>query len=96
MIRDLMFRVPEFKQGRNTTVRRGIKWDLTDMANISTIGVVSITTKVVRFSDILPEDVVDNHDPFCREYSGLSTRMKQVYPGFDESEIVTVVEFNNA
>ena len=80
--------------GRNVTVRRGVKWSLQFAAEIEGYGELPITSKVLRFIDLGPEDIADEHDPACRTYEGLLEVMRRVYPGFDGLELVTVVAYN--
>lgn len=93
---DLLFKNEVFNEGRNVTVRRGIKWSLEDEAYIPALDVdVDIRTSVMRFKDIQINTAVihDEHDPECRDYYGLLEVMQRTYPGFIPDEIVTVVEF---
>jgi hypothetical protein len=46
---------------------------------------------VSRFCDLGP--LQDEHDPACRTPGGLFDFMARVYPGFRETEIVTVLSF---
>jgi len=38
-------------------------------------------------------DLRKENDPTCRSYLDLFMTMREVYPGFDEREIVTILEF---
>jgi hypothetical protein len=59
------------------------------------IAVVDIKTKVKPFVALLgSRDLLLEHDPDCRTYSGLFNVMQEIYPDFEESEIVTIVYFN--
>ena len=104
----LYFKNPTFKEGRNVTVRRGVKWDVANKeevyiadANVPTtekgptkvLHTVDIETKVVPFDKISQYDFDDEHDPNCRSWLSLLRAMKEMYPGFSRNEIVTVVSF---
>ena len=99
---NLYFKNPTFLDGLNISVRRGVKWDTlekksvelvdTDKPNFS-ISTVNITTKVMRFCDLVDADLKYEHDESCRTVSGLLSVMQEIYPGFDEREIVTIIYF---
>ena len=105
----LYFKNPVFKVGRNVTCRRGIVWDALPKDNVLVVDrddpfesngqpkvlyVVSIKTRVFRFSDLLDSDLVDEHEPQCRSVSGLLKVMKNIDADFDEREMITLVAFN--
>lgn len=93
-MKELLFINPVFNIGKNVTVRRGIKWSLESYAYIEGEGKVTITnTQVIRAQDILPEMIKYEHDPKCRKVHGLLSELKDIYPNFDPTEIVTIVEF---
>lgn len=104
----LFFGNPVFKQGMNITCRRGAKWDtlpkdhvyvvdvhdpLKEDGSTKVLHVVEIETRVFKFSDLTDEDLVNEHDPSCRTYSGLLEEMEKVYDGFDPREMVTLCSF---
>lgn len=99
----LGFKNAVFHAGRNVTVRRGIKWDAVEKKRGVPLwdggrGVMlpvspDIDTKVIAFENIPHADMMDEHDPVCRDYKGLLNTMKAIYPGFREEEIVTVIAF---
>lgn len=94
----LLFQNPNFHSGVNLSVRRGVKWSLEKLAIVADlqgnkIAEVELETRVVRFCDLKDSDVSGEHDPECRTYAGLLKAMKDIYPGFDEREIVTLVYF---
>lgn len=98
----LLFAVPIFSPGLNVTVRRGVQWDLVDKRDVhmadaeepeKILMIRDIETKVMCFQDITDQDIVHNHVPDARTEKGLLRVMLDVYPGFDEREIVTVVSF---
>ena len=97
----LRFENPVFNDGRNITVRRGIRWnDVTstelcdkDGQFLDGLRRVNIKTSVMRFADLNDSDLIDEHDERCRTVDGLFAVMCEVYPGFDWREIVTLVTF---
>lgn len=52
--------------------------------------VVKVVAK--RFCDIDDSELVYNFEPKCRNWVNLAERMSELYKGFDEYEIVTVVD----
>jgi len=109
-MKPLYFHNPKFRMGKNLTVRRGVKWDVGEKENIGIIDtndpltddgkdkiikVVNIETKVMRFLDISSSgDYYFEHDPKYETFSGLLNKMNSIYPGFNISEIVTLVYFD--
>jgi len=93
----LKFNNAVFNKGHNLTVRRGVKWGCEVEAEImvENLGLIDIglQTSVMRFTDLIDKDLVDEHDIDCRTVEGLLAVMKEVYPSFDEYEIVTLVTF---
>ena len=89
----LYFENPEFKEGTNLTVRRGIKWAMEKEADVQGLGEKKLTARVFVFEDIPEADLINEHDPNCRSLYGLLEVMKGIYPGFSPREIVTLVEF---
>ena len=93
-----------FRDGINLTVRRGVEWDgchrPTRFAKIGSgysddpNGKI-VRTIVIRFADIANVEryLPYEHDIGCRTLIGLFEVMSEVYPGFDENEIVTLVFF---
>lgn len=103
----LLFNNPVFNTGRNITVRRGIKWAVADEGEFGfpisdtlnpwiIIGFAKNPKKMIfRFCDLLHTELLKlEHDPGCRTYIGLKTEMETIYNGFNEFEIVTVIEFD--
>ena len=92
-MKDLRFIDPTHREGLNMTVRRGIKWNLEDMAMVEGLGARYIETAVYKYKDI----------PYCfinKHHSGLDNRglfsaMLDAYDGFNKDEIVTVVMYNS-
>ena len=106
---NLYFQNSVFSKGWNVSIRRGIKWDtlpkndvcivdandsLNEDGTTKVLHVVDIQTKVLRFCDLTDNDLQQEHDPECRTVSGLLEVMKNVYSGFDERELVTLVTFS--
>lgn len=95
----LIFEKMEFLKGRNLTIRRGTKWDQRDVNFVSdrdgnkVVTIKNVVRKVMKFSDLTEADLVHEHDSDCRTYHGLLLRMLQLYPDFDEREIVTLIYF---
>jgi len=97
----LYFKNPSFNDGLNLTVRRGVKWDCADHDNVlivdtgslTILACVDIATRVFRFCDLTDRELANEHDPECRTAFGLFTVLRDVYPGFDDRELVTLVEF---
>ena len=89
------------------TCRRGNKWagrvlcgDVVDL--VTTEGSVKIGEATIDscmtliFNHLKFQETTTlqlEHDPTCRNYAGLLKAMIQVYPGFAESETVTLVFF---
>jgi len=94
-MKELKFKNRVFKEGRNLTVRRGVKWDGEVEAIICTLEInhVYLQTVVMRFADLTDDDLAYEHDEGCRTVKGLLAIMYEVYPGFDRREIVTLVSF---
>jgi hypothetical protein len=95
----LYFENAEFHAGVNLTVRRGVKWSLEKRATLAKLDgtecgdVDFVDTRVFRFCDLKDDDVSMEHDKDCQTCSGLLAVMKQLYPAFDERELVTLVFF---
>lgn len=106
---ELYFSKPEFHNGINLSIRRGVNWDtlynkndvyIVDEkdvhdkeGNIKPLYIVNLNTKVMRFCDLKDNDLLYEHDTECRTYKGLLERFKKIFLDFDEREIVTLVYF---
>lgn len=98
----LLFANPIFTDGVNLSVRRGDKWfgvkelTLWDLKG-NTYGRVNTFTSKKPFALLSAYPDADSlkyeHDPNCRTYAGLLKDMKEVYEGFDPTELVTLVWF---
>lgn len=92
----LEFSNPVFHRGVNTTVRRGLKWSRVDKAVVR-IGDIDCMLPISSLS--YPFHLLDDHhlrnehDPTCRTVTGLLAELRRVYPGFQEGETVTLVNF---
>ena len=64
-----------------------------DKAIIERHGIVELSSYVIRAKDLSYADVANEHDPKCRTPHDLIGELRRVYKGFNEKEIVTVVEF---
>lgn len=93
MTQELEFQNPVFNQGENLTVRRGNKWAEHKSAVIQGV-LKTISTKVVKFSDLKDEDLLLEHDPKLRTVEGLYKEMCRIYRKFSRDEMVTLVRFN--
>lgn len=100
----LLFQNPVFREGHNVTVRRGVKWDVADHKGVeilaaapdgtaTVVATVDIETRVLQFHNIHDADVAHEHNPRCHTREGLHRVMREIYPGFDSREIVTIVSF---
>ena len=96
----LKFSNPQFKEGINSTVRRGVKWAtiegkvaIYDLNGIQHGWMEKPTSYVISFQDLKAEDLENQHDERTRTPLGLLQVMQEVYPGFRDAEIVTVLEF---
>lgn len=105
MAEKLLFVNPVMRQGRNLTVRRGVKWANcpvgTEIRIFQTgdespipLFVGKITgVAVMRFCDIKEHDLLFEHDPECQTHCGLARAMVKAYGTFDTDEIVTLLYF---
>ena len=94
---------PIFHEGINTTCRRGDKYgDLRPRGTLalcrsgSSVPVTTATVHSVlyiRFMDIRDQDIQHEHDPHCRYVNGLFAEMQKCYPGFQQDELVTLINF---
>jgi hypothetical protein len=96
----LYFKNPVFKYGVNITVRRGTKWSGREgkavacgTGNKEYVPINIQGTKVMKFSDISDFDLENEHDPTCRNVSGLLKVMEEIYCCFTIKEVVTLVYF---
>jgi hypothetical protein len=94
-MKDLLFINPTHHQGRNLTVRRGVKWSTETEANILGVGKRSIETKVMAFKDLTEDDLKFEHDHTCRTIGGLINAMLRAYSDFTSEDIVTLVYYTN-
>jgi hypothetical protein len=86
--------------GRFSTVRDGIIWsdlEIGEMIKIEHVGtefsnICIVTNKNMREFSLVEGFLDNNFDLECRTYEGLLKRMKELYPGFKEDNIVTIVE----
>ncbi len=90
---------------RNVTVRRGYKWadlKIGERVCLTTKGelndypydvafIRSVTIK--PFSDIKQHELKKEHDPTCKDRSGLFRAMKKAYPNFWKEEVVVLIEY---
>lgn len=97
---NLLFANPVFSKGVNTTVRRGDKYATLagDVSLLDTegnlVGIGNVTGVTVKpFNELDKRELRINHDPACRTKEGLLAVMQQVYPGFVETETISVVFF---
>lgn len=97
----LYFKKPVFNAGKNLTVRRGVKWAMNSSERVvicdadgEPCGVGKIThISVMRFKDLDSSDLINEHDPRCRNWAGLYNVMHEICPRFTMNEIVTLIEF---
>ena len=104
MEHELLFTNPAFNEDINVTVRRGTKWveksKIGDNLNIKETGKDESIAKG-RILDLdtfkaneIPEIYLGlEHDPSCRDITGLLNELRRVYPGFKDDETVTVIMF---
>jgi len=95
---------PVVHEGLNITIRRGLKWDriskLGDTVSIVKTGSEDVLRtgtivglKLCQFSSISEDELAFEHDPECTNKEGALKAMERSYPGFKETEVVTVVSF---
>jgi len=93
----IYFNNPVFHDGINCTVRRGYKWaDLKIGEEILLNGDRRAVVKkllISRFKEIRKEDILCEHDPECRTIDGLFNALSEIYPGFSNNSIVTIIYF---
>ena len=94
----LLFSNPTFHPGFNLTTRLGTKWASERNARIDLGGghttyVANLHTIDRPFNELEDKDLVFEHDPACRTVEGLAKVMKEVYPEFEVTDMVTLVTF---
>jgi hypothetical protein len=94
----LGFAQPRFHAGRNTSVRRGERWQGVSVARLQLgrycwSAPLALQTERRCFNTLTAYDLRDEHDLRCRTPDGLLAVMQQLYPGFQVEEIVTLVHF---
>lgn len=99
----LRFAHMDFHSGENVTVRDGQKWyaalDVGCEIALCSIDGEDIRPARVVAKDYMPfrfiraRDVQDEHDPACDTYLGLLFEMQSAYPGFEETNWVSVIRF---
>lgn len=101
-MQEILFKNFVFNRGLNLTVRRGRRTDRFqpgDEVSLRNSGRSKETVgriddvMYVDFRDILARDIQFEHDRSCTTYDGLLKTMIEVYPGFKESELVTLIFF---
>lgn len=98
MIKNLLFSNPTFNDGINLTVRKGHKWHCERQAHLDLGGKMSVFlpimhTRLAVFDELTDADLVHEHDPICRTKEGLFGVLQEVYPGFLETDEVTLIHF---
>ena len=103
MMKRMKFKVCEFHDGVNMTVRRGVEWGLLEVGE--TFMIVDdkgdffdqarvVLVRVVDFDDITPAELSAGfHIPSINNRPELLEFLKVCYPAFDFREIVTLVNF---
>lgn len=95
------FKNPIQIKGINTTVRRGVRKvvpgeiiglrETGEKYCFSLAEVMSVI--LVRFKDITDTMLVYEHDYRCRTVQGLSEVLEDVYSGYTEDEIFTLIDY---
>lgn len=96
LMKELKFKNNVFNKGVNVTVRRGIKW-ASEVGKRVVVGhrvAEILSANVIRFGGISDFHLSFEHDPACRTKEGLLNVMKEIYDGFTEDEIITVLTFS--
>jgi len=101
-MKKLLFENPTFEEGTNVTVRRGDKWaeeegtlvSLCDLEENQVARGIITRTHTLPFEEIPAAWLAVEHDPACRTREGLLAVMQDIYPGFEETDLVTVVLFD--
>lgn len=104
MVKEMYFKAGlDFIMDTFSTIRRGVFWDVElksdhyiychiGNSHVSEDKITRVAEVYVkRFADLNKDDLLDNFEPNCRDYSGILERMKDLYPGFHEDEIITIV-----
>ena len=94
----LEFANATFLEGRNTTVRRGVRWHGVPVARLrlqdgSLSPPVALETELRVLRDLDAEALQFEHDPACRTLQGLLAELGRHYRGISEDETVTLCHF---
>ena len=102
--KEILFGTFEFRNGRNVSVRRGVKWagakgtyigKPSDKKDKRHILLEILFTEIYRFKDIPAKVLYYEHQKSCQTYEGLLKAMFEGYgSGFMEDEYVTVIYFH--
>ncbi len=101
-MRTLEFLNPVFAAGSNVTVRKGLKWSDVkpgETVNLAETGKDPFGTAKIKSIFVgtmlnIPNELLRReHDPKCRNFSGLFSVMKETYGNIAKNEVVTVLEF---
>lgn len=100
---ELFFRNPVFHNGLNATVRKGEKWMnvaigdsllIKESEKESVISTGVVIGKLLLPFELIPESLLQyEHDPSCRNPSGLFAELKRVYSDISQNDLVTVILF---
>ncbi|MEO6517535.1 MAG: hypothetical protein ABIO17_00880 [Pseudoxanthomonas sp.] len=95
----LCFSTPVLNRGRNTSVRRGRKWQPVSEARLlladgRVSAPVVLHTELRLFSTLTDADLRYEHDPACRTVAGLLAVLQHLYPGFRTDEEITLCHFS--
>ena len=101
---EILFGTFEFRNGRNVSIRRGIKWAGTkgvytgkpsDKKDKRSVVVEILFTEIFKFKDIPAKVLYYEHQKSCQTYEGLLKAMFEGYgSGFMEDEYVTAIYFH--
>ena len=96
----LKFEYFVFKHNTNTTIRRGIKTlakndkiTLTDYNETKVLSAIVENVRYKLFRDLTEDDIANEHDGECQNYCCLEETMNNCYENFDESELITIIDF---
>ena len=96
-LKTIHFNNPIFHDGINCTVRHGYKWaDLKIGEEILLNEIRRAVVKkllICRFGELKKRDLSCEHDPNCRTVDGLFNALSEIYPGFSNNSVVTVIYF---
>jgi len=96
-VKTIHFNNPVFHDGINCTVRRGYKWaNLKIGEEILLNGDRRAIIKkllICRFNEIEKKDILCEHDPKCRTIDGLFDVLSEIYSGFSNNSVVTIIYF---